>query len=222
MISGVLDPRSTGIRAYAERLSGSLGQTGVPYTLSWRPLPAAPAHFHLGNSTRSLVPDVLRRRDPFVVTLHDVLPRTRALRLPHRTLLLPAVVRRASCVVVHSTHAADLLANSLIGPVPRRVEVIPHAATAPSLQSRSLARGELAATLMPGLDAEGPPLFVLPGTLKRAKLVAETLMAASPLIAAGRMRLLLAGAAPESWLVEAAQRSGAVLLSSPTPPPMRA
>jgi glycosyltransferase involved in cell wall biosynthesis len=217
MISGVLDPRSTGIRAYAERLSDSLALTGLPYALSWRPLPSAPAHFHLGNSTRSLIPDLLRRRDPFVVTLHDVLPRTRALRLPHRALLLPAVIRRASCVIVHSSHAADLLANSTIGPAPRRVEVIPHAATAIGSRSGALARGELAVKLMPGLEADGPPLFVLPGTLKQAKLVAETLMAASPLIAAGRMRLLLAGAAPESWLIEAAQRSGATLLTSPDP-----
>jgi glycosyltransferase involved in cell wall biosynthesis len=215
MISGIIDPRSTGIRAYAERLSDSLVQTGIAYALSSRSLPSEPAHFHLGNSTRSLLPDLLRRRDRYIVTLHDVLPRTRALQLPQRALLLPAVLRRASCVVVHSAHAADLLTAGLIGPAPRRIEVIPHAATEPRHPDRALARGVLAAALMPGLESDGLPLFVLPGTLKQAKLVAETLVAAKPLIAAGRMRLLLAGAVPERWLVDAAERSGAALLRSP-------
>jgi glycosyltransferase involved in cell wall biosynthesis len=215
MISGVLDPRSTGIRAYAERLRDSLAPAGVDYSLSWRPLPSAPAHFHLGNSTRSLLPDLIRQRDPLAVTLHDVLPRMRALRLPHRALLLPVVLARAGCVIVHSAHAADLLSRSSIGPTARRIEVIPHAATTPREPSRALARDALAADLRQDLEPSGPPLFVLPGTLKRAKLVAETLAAARPLIAAGRMRLLLAGAAPEPWLVEAAQRSGAALLRSP-------
>jgi glycosyltransferase involved in cell wall biosynthesis len=56
---------------------------------------------------------------------------------------------------------------------------------------------------------------VLPGTLKRAKLVAETLEAAQPMIAAGRMRLLLAGTVPDARLSRVVRDSGAILMSAP-------
>jgi glycosyltransferase involved in cell wall biosynthesis len=56
---------------------------------------------------------------------------------------------------------------------------------------------------------------VLPGTLKRAKLVRETLLAAAPLLAHGRARLLLAGSGADDALAAEVERSGALLLRAP-------
>ena len=215
MIAGVVDPRSTGIRTYAEHLHEALALAGFDYELSRRSRLGAGAHFHLGNSTRALLPDMLRRREPFVVTLHDVLPRLPVLRPLYRALLLPAVLRRASCVIVHSEHAAELLTTNAFGRPPSRLEVIPHAAPTPSEASRARARGSLASQSLSQLADEGPPLFVLAGTLKRAKLVAETIEAAQPLIRAGRMRLLFAGAVGDERIARTAGDCGAMLLRSP-------
>ncbi len=213
MIAGILDRRSTGIAAYASTLRAALAKVGVAYSLSERSLPGVPAHFHLGNSTRAVIPDVIRRRDPYAVTLHDVSPRLRALRRPYR-LLLPALLARAGGVVVHSTHAADMLAAEMSG-LRGRLAVIPHSAPAPPHSSRSLAYQTLATGSLAELRPDGPPLFVLPGTLKRAKLVTETIAAARPFIAAGQMRLLLSGAVTDSRLREAAAAAGVMMLESP-------
>lgn len=215
MIEGVLDPRSLGIRNYAERLGETLRASGVSYRVNRHPSPQAPAHFHLGNSTRALLPDIARRRRPYAITLHDVIPRARALRGAHRALVLPATVGRASCVIVHSHHAESLLGDTMLASRPRRVEVLPHPATPPKHPSRSVARGALTLGPLPQLGLDGPPLFVLPGTLKRAKLVYETLAAARVFIADGRLRLLLAGAVADAELAEFARYVGAYVLPSP-------
>lgn len=208
IVAAVSDPASAGVRRYVERLAAALAAAGVDYRPVTRPLPGRVAHVHLANSTRAVLPAVALRREPFLVTVHDVLPRARVLRPLQRALVLPLCVARAARIVVHSEHAADLLAGG--GAVARdRILVLPHPASpAPGLD-RAAAR-----TLL-GLGAGGPPLFVLPGVLKGAKLVAETLAAAAPLLAAGRARLLLAGHVADETLAAQAAAAGAVVVRDP-------
>ncbi len=215
MVSAVYDQRSIGIRRYVERLAGALASEGVVYEP--RPRPGAVYHFHLANSTRRVIWNAARQGQPYLVTVHDVLPRARALRPVQRRLVLPLVLRGAACVVVHSAHAASLLREGTGHWLPR-VEVIAHAAPAPGSRDHRAARAALArSACLPELAADGPPLFVLPGILRRAKLVAETLRAAEPLLAAGRLRLLLAGAGADLALAADVERAGALLLRAPDP-----
>jgi glycosyltransferase involved in cell wall biosynthesis len=122
--------------------------------------------------------------------------------------LLAVAGGRAARVIVHSGHAASLL-RQITGSRPR-VEVVPHPATVPfaGRLSRDAARGELG--IVPG-----PPLFVLPGVLKAAKLVPEVLSAAAPLLRDGRLRLALVGAVGDDRLAVAARRAGAAVVSAP-------
>ena len=210
MVAGVHDPRSLGIHQYVDRLSTAITALGHPYRSAPRPERGEGCHFHLGNSTRSVVLLAARQRRGFLATVHDVVPRTRALRPLHRAVIAPLSVRRAGRVVVHSRHAADLLLAS-VGLDAARIEIIPFPAARPAPGDRDSARRHL------GLDPDGPPLFVLTGVLKEAKLVRETLCASAPLIAAGRARLLLAGAVTNDALPGEATRAGAILLRNPPP-----
>ena len=58
----------------------------------------APRTFHLANSSRSLLLQSRRPAAPFVVTVHDVVPRTRALLPVYRVLAYPQVTLLAAAV----------------------------------------------------------------------------------------------------------------------------
>lgn len=208
MIAAIHDPASIGVSGYVARLAAALEPLGVDYRPYRHPVPAAPCHFHLANSTRRVIPWIAVARRRFLLTVHDVLPRAIGLRPLQRAVVLPLCARRASRIVVHSQHAADLLLAS--GRVDsRRIVIVPLAAPVPADPDRARACEAL------GIAPEGPPLCVLPGTLKSAKLVDATLVAAAPLIAAGRMRLLLAGAVADETLPARAAAVGATLIRQP-------
>jgi glycosyltransferase involved in cell wall biosynthesis len=208
VIAAVHDPRSIGVHRYVERLSAAMAELAVDYRPALRPQDGEFAHFHLANSTRAIVPGVVRHGRPFLLTVHDVIPRTAALRPLHGAFVAPLCVGRAARVIVHSRHAAEMLARTA-AVADARVAVVPHPAPRPRNTERAAARAAL------GIDLDGPPLFVLPGVLKEAKLVRETLAAAGPLLAAGRARLLLSGRVVDERLAAEAARAGAVLLRDP-------
>ena len=205
---GVHDRRSLGISRYVDRLADALGRLGVSYVPREHPERTARAHLHLGNSSRRVVGQSILLRDPYLVTVHDVVPRDRRLHPVYRAAIYPLCVRRAARSIVHSAFAADLLAR--VAAVDRnRIDVVPHPASPPPSLSRTDARLAL------GLPAEGPMLAVLPGVIKPAKLVREVVSAASPLIATGQMKLLLAGRVADERLASQALASGARVLRSP-------
>ena len=77
---GIRDPRSLGIRRYVDRLAAAMQAQGDVYVAAdGSQRGAARAHLHLGNSSRRVVLQSLRVRRPYVVTVHDVIPRTAAL-----------------------------------------------------------------------------------------------------------------------------------------------
>lgn len=204
---GIHDPDSTGVHTYVERLSAALSGFGVEYRSASQPLQGGVSHFHLANSTRKVTPQAIRDHGPFLVTVHDVIPRNHVLRPFYRLLIAPRCVKGASCVIVHSRHAAAMLAGAGLSGC--RMEVIPHPAPVPRDSNKSVAR------ILLEIEPEGPPLFVLPGVLKRTKLVREILTAAVPLLSAGRLRLLLAGRVLDKRLAAAAKAAGAIVLRDP-------
>jgi glycosyltransferase involved in cell wall biosynthesis len=139
-------------------LEEALRRLGVDYLLTERP--GGAPHWHLANSSRGALLQAPLRRGPFVVTAHDLRPRTRALDPLYRVVADPLVLRRAAAVVVHSAYAASLLADR------SRAHVIPHPATAFASLERAAARQAL------GWDDEAR-IALLPGVPKEAKLVAE-------------------------------------------------
>ena len=204
-ITGVRSARSVGVVRYVDRLTELLAATGVHYVPSEAPVPGLGAHLHFANSSRRVLWDAATTR-PTIVTVHDVLPRTSALTIFYRRLAYP-LLRRAAVTIVHSAFAADLLRS--LGTRPRRLEVIPHPASSFSSPDRSAAQRAL------GWESEGP-LFVLPGVLKAAKLVAPALEAAAPLLARGALRLALVGTAVDQELVRRARSLGALIVESPS------
>lgn len=210
MIAAVHDPRSVGVAGYVGRLAAALSELGIDYRPAARAGAAESCHFHLANSTRRVIPQIALRRRPFLLTIHDVLPRTRALVPLQRTAVMPLCARRATAVIVHSRHAATML-TSMCALDPARLRVIPLPAHVPACRDRDAARRAL------GLSPDGPPLFVVPGALRAAKLVDETLAAAAPLMADRLMRLLFAGAVGDEGLPARAAAAGATLLRAPDP-----
>lgn len=204
-IVGVRSPRSVGVARYVDRLAELLAAAGVDYHPSDAPVRGFGTHLHFANSSRRVLWNVVAAR-PAIVTVHDVLPRTTALTALYRCAPYP-LLRRASATIVHSAFAADLLRSS--GAHPRRLEVIPHPASSFSSLDQSAARQAL------GWD-RGRPLFVLPGVLKAAKLVAETLEAAAPLLRRGALDLALVGTAVDQELVSRARSLGVLTLASPS------
>jgi glycosyltransferase involved in cell wall biosynthesis len=203
-VAGVRASGSVGIARYAARLADALAAHGIDYRPSSSPPPGAAAHFHLANSSRAFVWRARSLRRPHVVTVHDVLPRTRALLPLYRHVAYPAL-RGAAAVVVHSAFAAALLEREA-GAAP--VRVIPHFAPPGLDADRTAAQSALGWTG----DA---PLFLLPGVLKRVKLVDETLQAAAPLLETGAIRLAFAGPVPDAALARRARRLGAFVLVAP-------
>src|SRR5207244_7554975 len=118
-----------GVTRYCARLADAMAELGVDYVPTERSLPGRAVHIHLANSSRLSAFRASRRR-PFVVTLHDVRPRTKALEPFYRSVVYPRVVGRAAAAIVHSAYAADLLRR--LGARPRRLEVTPHPAPRPA------------------------------------------------------------------------------------------
>ena len=206
--AGVHDPRSLGISRYVERLAGALGARGIAYVPATRPQSGAQTHLHLGNSSRRVAWQWPASHGRYLLTVHDVAPRDRRLLPAYRAVVYPLCVRRAAQIVVHSIHAADLLARLADLDI-ARIEVVPHPATASAVMPRSEARLAL------GLPAEGPPLAVLPGVIKSAKLVCEAVAAAEPLVDRGELELLLAGHVADELTGRYAIAHGARLLAAP-------
>lgn len=204
-IGAVRSPRSVGVVWYVDRLTGFLSELGVDYRPCERPLRGFPAHLHLANSSRRVIWNTATAPSP-IVTVHDVVPRTRALLPWYRRFVYP-LLRRATVTIVHSRFAADLLRRA--GGEQRRVEVIPHPAPIFASVDRRTARRAL------GWEDDAP-LFVLPGVLKPSKLVAEVLDAAAPLLERRRLRLALVGSVADQNLATRARSCGLDLLVSPS------
>jgi len=203
-IAGIRAEGSVGVARYAARLADALAAQGVDYRPAGRPLRGLMPHFHLANSSRSFLWRAAGRRGPFVVTVHDVVPRTRALMPLYRRFAYP-LVRRAAAVVVHSAYAAEVLEREA-GEIP--VRVIPHLAPPGPVRESRAARRALG-------WAGDAPLFLLPGVLRRVKLVDETLVAAAPLLERGTMSLALAGPIVDAEVAHRARRLGVHVLASP-------
>jgi glycosyltransferase involved in cell wall biosynthesis len=203
-VSAIRGSRSLGVVRYVDLLGQPLAAEGVDYRPRTRPEPGMASHFHLANSSRGPLLHAPLQVRPFVLTMHDVVPRTSALAPLYRLLAYPHVVRRAAAVIVHSRFAADLLVREG-GCRPSRLEVILHGAPRAANRDRAAARRAL------GWPEDGL-IAVLPGVLKRAKLVGEALAAAAALPG---WRLALAGTLVDSGTVRAAARSGALLFPSP-------
>jgi len=206
---GIRDPRSLGIGRYVARLAAAMQARGERYVAADAPRRGARLHYHLGNSSRKVAWQSQVAGRPYVVSVHDVIPRTAALMPLYRAAVYPLCVRRAARIVVHSEFAAQLLVRSA-GVARDAIEVIAFPANEPLRRcSRETARREL------GLQPQGPPLFVLPGVIKRAKLIAEVLDAAAPLIKDGRARLLLVGPVADRRVAGAVRAIGASLIECP-------
>lgn len=202
-VAAVRRASSLGVARYCDRLALALRALGADYEPVDRCLPGRETHFHLANSSRRAILEA-PRTGRYVVTVHDVLPRTRALLPIYRSLVYPRVVERAAAVIVHSHFAARLLGE--LGVQARRLEVIPHPATGPSSLDRALAREHL------GLGHERL-LAVVPGVIKRAKLVRETVAAAATV--RDDWLLVLAGPVRDRRAAVEARRAGAVVIESP-------
>jgi glycosyltransferase involved in cell wall biosynthesis len=197
-VAAIRSSGSLGVAAYVDVLAEAFEDMGLVYRPTAAPIAGHAAHFHVANSSRAPLWRAPFAQAPFAVTVHDAVPRTAALAPLYRTLVYPLVVDRAAVTIVHSRFASDLLRRA--GARPRRVEVIRH--PAPRFSGAPA-------------PADGPPLFVLPGVLKTAKLVEETVSAAAPLISAGRLRLALVGNVIDRRLADAARAAGAEVREAP-------
>jgi len=202
-VAGIRADGSVGIAGYCDRLATALDPLGVAYEPAPAPRAGARSHYHLGNSSRRTLLQMLGRREPTVVTIHDVVPRDRRLLAAQRALVAPLLRRRGTALVVHSETAAGML-RALTGVRPERVRVIPIAAPRMGEVSRRHARAALG-------WPEDELIALLPGVLKSVKLVGEAASAAS---AAG-WRLALAGRVLDAELVRRARAGGALVCPNP-------
>jgi glycosyltransferase involved in cell wall biosynthesis len=203
-IAAVRSASSVGVVSYVDRLVALLDEIGVDYRPCERSRRGRAAHLHLANSSRRVLWDAATSPSP-LVTVHDVLPRTDALTPFYRRVAYP-LLRRATLTIVHSRFAADMLQRVSGGGA--RVEVVPHPVTTFASLDRDAARRAL------GWEGAAP-LFVLPGVLKRAKLVSAVLSAAAPLLERGRMRLALVGSISDERVADRAHDLGVQVLASP-------
>jgi glycosyltransferase involved in cell wall biosynthesis len=203
IVSGIRSSGSVGIERYTRHLSAALRAEGIDYRCVERPARAHAVHFHLANSSRRALLQAPSRRDRYVVTVHDVEPRTKALAPLYAHVAYPLVVARAAKVIVHSEFAADLLRRH-IALRDGRLTVIPHAAPTPRIADRAAARAEL------GWDGQGP-IAVLPGAARSVKLVHEAIDAA----ARSGWRLVLVGDPRDPAVARRAAEAGVVVLRSP-------
>jgi glycosyltransferase involved in cell wall biosynthesis len=205
-VTGIRSERSTGIGRYCLSLADAMAGAGVAYALATGPVTGTLSHWHLGNSSRRGILLAPRSRAPYVLTVHDVIPRTPWLAGIYRAAVYPGIVHGARRIIVHSHHAADLLLG-VAGIDRSRIEVIPHGAH-PCQVDRATAREAL------GWPAEGR-IAVLPGVVKRAKLVAAAVEAIAPLMADGTWTLALAGRVVDRSAAREAADLGAIVLESP-------
>jgi len=178
----IVAPRGAGgIRQSADDLAETLAAIGVDAVVGERP-PAGPAHLHYGNASRPLLRFLARRRGD-LVTIHDVVPRTRMLRAVLPRVSGPVLARHH--LVVHSRHAAGLLAATVPGARPETVPLL------------------LRVVPDPGPSPLGPPgglvTAVVAGRLKAAKGVAALVAAAD---ARPGLRLVLVGGAADRATTE--------------------
>jgi glycosyltransferase involved in cell wall biosynthesis len=202
-VAGVRAAGSLGVARYCDRLAAALAREGIEYEPRAAPLAGAECHWHLANSSRQPLWQAPLRSGPFVVTVHDVVPRTRALRPLYRGGVYPLVARRARRLVAHSRAAADLLVREA-GIDADSIAVVPHPAPRPASTDRTLARRRLG-------WREDELVAVLPGAIKPVKLVAEAVAAAQAL----PWRLVLAGPVKDPGLAAAARRAGTTVLAAP-------
>jgi glycosyltransferase involved in cell wall biosynthesis len=205
LVHGIRNAGSLGVARYAARLADALEDEEVEYLLVEEARGDVPAHFHLANSSRALLVTRTRHRVPFVVTVHDVVPRTWALHPLYRARVYPQLVRSAGAVIVHSAFAADLLVR-VAGRSPQRLEVIPHPARRPSDTRRDAARRALG-------WPDDELIALIPGVLKSAKLVREALSAVAR---APGWRIALAGSFRDRSIETRARAEGALLVPDPS------
>ncbi len=203
LVVGVRNPRSYGVARYAVRLAEALAHEHIEYRLEERATRAARAHFHLANSSRAFLVGGSGHTSAFVVTVHDVVPRTRALLPLYRALAYPRLARSAA-VIVHTSFAADMLLRE-VGRRPARLEVIQFPAQRPRATDRSEARRVL--------DwPEDSLIAVVPGVIKSVKLAREALAAVSGI---PNWRLALVGRLGDRDVARAARAEGAFVLADP-------
>ena len=191
-VTGIHTRSSLGVSRYCARLAEALRTVGVDYVLAERRGPAP--HWHLANSSRRALAQAPLTRQPFVVTAHDLRPRTSALEPLYRLVAHPLVLGRAAAVVVHSSYAASLLSDR------RRAHVIPHPATRFAPLERQAARAAL------GWGDE-ERVALLPGVPKSAKLVAEAKASVRP-----PWRLAVLGTVDDATYARAFAAADAVLV----------
>ena len=104
--AGVREGRSLGIARYVDRLASALGELGVAYAAADAPVAGALPHFHLGNSSRRVARQAPLAGAPYLLTVHDVVPRTAALAPLYRLAVYPLAVRRAARVVTYAIFSA--------------------------------------------------------------------------------------------------------------------
>jgi len=205
-VAGVRSRSSLGVDRYCRRLARALQELGVDYTVESTPRSGRASHFHLANSSRRSLFQALGARR-YALTVHDVRPRTHALDPLYRGLVYPAVVERSTLTIVHSRFAADLLSS--IGVRPPRLEIVPHPAPQPASVDRSASRAALRIS-------DDRLVAVLPGVIKRAKLVREAIEAVA------RLRddwlIVLAGHVRDRRAAAEARAAGAIVVEAPDDP----
>ncbi len=150
---------SIGIRAYTEDLARALEEIGVPAKVAEGPGPdGGPVHFHYANSTRHLVGPMLSAPRPSIVTVHDVIARSKLVR-PFVNLVSRAALR-GHRVVVHSRHAEALLRRHGFAGV---VDVIPL-----GVWPRRFPATETA-PIREAASPDGRPILAVAGLLRRQR-----------------------------------------------------
>lgn len=108
-ISMISQPSSAGIWRAAAEVAAALTEAGAAVDLVDQAERSGSNHFHLGNSTRKLLPSMAICAGS-VVTVHDAVPRNPWLR---RLIARPqSLLLERLHVVTHSSFAADLLRNA--------------------------------------------------------------------------------------------------------------
>lgn len=201
MIQVATSHDSLGIARYSQRLAEGYRNAGFDAVVTDQPRWRTSAHFHLGNSTRSLLPRIRMARRPSLVTVHDVVPRSAWLRSGW-----PALAQRILAghhLVAHSEYAANMLREiGLVGPT----EVIPLASDVKRLPDEE--RDRQRCVLAPG----GGPIVVLAGVLKEAKGSLEVLAAAQGI---RDLTFVLAGSAADAATSRLLAESGTNVVHLP-------
>ena len=204
-VTGIRSAGSVGVANYCSRLAEALAARGVDYVVAERPSATASSHFHLANSSRRCLGQILRATKPFVVTVHDVVPRDRRLMPVYRHVIWPLLARRDATFVVHSRFAAEML-NDESRVLPEQVRVIAHPVVVPTTDDRQSSRTAL------GWPTD-TPIAVLPGVLKSAKLVSQAIAAAAN--GQARFQLALVGRGTQPDLIAQAKKAGVWVVSNP-------